>query len=225
MKNFPLCIAALSSLFIASNALAQLSGSVSAVSDYVYRGFSLSQGNPVGQFTLNYDHGSGLYAGATGSSINMKGINADLELLTYAGYAIRLDNGWNWDSGALSSYFPRAQQLAYHELFIGLSSDSFNGKLYYSPAYFGMPIHSLYYDLNASYPLAETVSLVGHGGLLHSYSYAGAASPHAHFDLRLGVGVNLKSWNFQAAWVSAHQQTGYIMPTPHELVLSAMNSF
>ena len=46
------------------------SGYVQGVSDYRFRGYSLSGGDPALQGTINLNHSSGFYAGAWASSLD-----------------------------------------------------------------------------------------------------------------------------------------------------------
>src|SRR6266508_589758 len=53
----------------ASVAAAQISGTVNLVSDYRYRGTSLSDDKPAAQLGLTYDDASGWYAGLSASTV------------------------------------------------------------------------------------------------------------------------------------------------------------
>ena len=53
---------------VASPAAAQVGVSASLLTDYLYRGVSLSDGRPAASLTLSYDHPSGAYGGLTASS-------------------------------------------------------------------------------------------------------------------------------------------------------------
>jgi uncharacterized protein (TIGR02001 family) len=55
----------------AQSATAQLSGTLSAVSDYRYRGVTFSDRRPAAQAGLAYDDPSGWYAGAFGSTVRL----------------------------------------------------------------------------------------------------------------------------------------------------------
>ena len=75
-------------------AWAQTSGSATIVSDYRYRGVSLSEGHSAAQITLGYDSPSGWYAGGFASSARLDYVNAE-QLIAYAGYTRRLSSGLN----------------------------------------------------------------------------------------------------------------------------------
>src|SRR5690606_32493275 len=57
-------------LMLAGNASAEVSGSVAVVSDYLFRGVTQTSENPALQGGVTWNHESGFYAGAWGSSIS-----------------------------------------------------------------------------------------------------------------------------------------------------------
>ena len=68
----------------------ELKGTVTLTSDYIYRGLSLSDGNPALQAGVDYALESGLFAGAWGSTIDLDGAagDPDAELDLYLGYHV-----------------------------------------------------------------------------------------------------------------------------------------
>lgn len=76
-------------LLVVGNASAsELSGIVTLASEYIYRGQSLSSQNPVIQAGIDYEHDSGLFAGAWASTVDLPNPTGrrDAELDFYAGY-------------------------------------------------------------------------------------------------------------------------------------------
>jgi uncharacterized protein (TIGR02001 family) len=66
----------------------ELSVTGTLASEYVYRGISLSDGNPAVQLGIDYQHASGLFAGAWASTVDLEnfGGRRDVELDYYLGY-------------------------------------------------------------------------------------------------------------------------------------------
>jgi len=199
---------ALLMLFHCGGALAQLSTTASIVSDYRARGVSLSDGQPAPQLTINYDHPQGWYLGSFASRVNLRGVEDSTQLVTYAGYAHLLSPGLSWEAGASKSSFQRGAKYAYAESFIGLATENLSGRLSYAPHYFGKKDGSLYAELNGNAPLNDSVRLVAHLGLLHSFSPQGIALPTPTYraDLRLGLNVDIASWKLQLAWLAAQKK-------------------
>ncbi len=189
---------------VATASTAQVSGSISLVSDDRFRGVSLTQGHAAAQLDVAYDHASGLYAGAFASNVEFDPVSGQqLQYLGYAGYAKRLQRGWSVDAGATYSDFSNDADYRYWELHAGIESDAISARLYYSPNYFGGSIHTAYAELNGSYRLAERFKLIGHAGLLQAF--AGATDQtggnHPHADFLAGVEYRMQPFSLQVARV------------------------
>src|SRR5690349_12947644 len=99
--RFDSCSAALLLTLSSCAALAQVSGSVALLSDYRFRGVSLSNGKPVAQAGVAYDAPQRWYAGGLVSAV-LAGCFPDcggLQGVVYAGYAARQSNGLAFDVG------------------------------------------------------------------------------------------------------------------------------
>src|SRR5215471_8296027 len=100
---------ALGMFLFAGSCWAQLSGNATLVSNYWYRGISLSNDNPAAQVGIGFDHTSGWYAGAVGSSVELNDqTKRGLQILTYAGYARRASADSSWEAGISYSAFSNA---------------------------------------------------------------------------------------------------------------------
>ncbi len=109
---------AAASLFVQIPAFAQeeedepspvtVTGSVGVVTDYRFRGVSLSGGDPAIQGGFTLTHESGFYAGTWGSSIDDGGsdIYGDVELDLFAGWSGALSEAVGLDVGVLYYAYP-----------------------------------------------------------------------------------------------------------------------
>ena len=72
---------------------AQLSGSAGLLSNYMYRGITLSADKPVGRLALNYDAPNGLYAGGqvVNGQLSIES-HRSAQWIGYAGYAHCFDS-------------------------------------------------------------------------------------------------------------------------------------
>lgn len=102
-----------------------LSGDIGVVSDYQYRGYSLSGGDLAVQGGLTLDAPHGFYFGVWGSEIEEVGIGADGD-----GALIEVDlsvgrtftaHGWDWDVALLHYGYPDGDDLDYFEVPISAS--------------------------------------------------------------------------------------------------------
>jgi uncharacterized protein (TIGR02001 family) len=93
---------------------AGFSGSAELVSDYRFRGVSLSNRKPALQAGVEYAHSSGFFGGTWGSNI-AEVDTANVELDLYAGYA-GTAAGMTYTVTALKYLYPGASGLSYIEL-------------------------------------------------------------------------------------------------------------
>jgi uncharacterized protein (TIGR02001 family) len=118
-----------------------LSGGISVVSDYRFRGISLSNEKVEVQPTLTLSHESGFYVGAWGSGLPDSPLYGKFELDAYAGYATEIAPGTTIDIGATYYIYPGNQKFAgpsdYVEIIGKLSHDigpvSATGLVAYAP--------------------------------------------------------------------------------------------
>ncbi|MGX6649190.1 TorF family putative porin [Maricaulaceae bacterium MS644] len=95
-------------------------GNVAVVSDYRFRGVSLSDQSIALQGGLDLGWESGFYVGLWGSSIEPVG-SSELELDLYAGYGGETASGLGYDVGALVYTYPDQSDAHYLELYGSLS--------------------------------------------------------------------------------------------------------
>ena len=127
-------------LLFAGVALADFSASIALVSDYRFRGVSLTDRQPAVQAGLAYDHSSGLFAGVFASNVDLDAGGAGLGGQLYGGYVWRWGAGLSSDLGVVRYFFAGSAEIRtndYTELFAGLSMESFSARLSLTPSYFG----------------------------------------------------------------------------------------
>lgn len=212
-------------------AIAQTSGSVSLVSDYRFRGISLSEGQPEPQLNIAYDSDDGWYAGAFASALRPHEDVGNAQANLYAGYAKRLSSRTSWEAGITNSIFIGAGDLNYREIYTGLAIGNVNARLYFAPDYFGRGARTLYAEFNGSYPLSDQLHLIGHFGALHTVSDDDRyrSGPATRRDCLIGLNAALSRWDFQLAWIAADKEQAPYAGYPHSghagWTLSAAYSF
>jgi uncharacterized protein (TIGR02001 family) len=222
---------ALWGFLFAAGACAQVSGSLNLVSDYRYRGVSLSDEKPAAQLSVVYDHASGWYAGVFGSTVEItERSRHELQLLSYVGYAGRLRPGLTWEAGAAYTAFLRSSGYDYPEVYLGIASEHASGRLSYAQDYYGQGGGALYAELNGTRPLVDRVHLLGHLGVLRldHRDTATGASGCCRFDVRAGIALDLEPLSLQLAWVaSGTMNSGPASEDRHRnvWVLSASRAF
>ena len=198
--------ASLALLVSAAPVAAQPGVAISLFSDDRFRGYSLSDGRPVGFVDLSYDAPNGFYAAVSGSVVVTRhdGLQP-LGLLLNAGYAKALKAGLTLDLGAIHSayahYSSRGPYKSYTEVYAGLSGQRLSGRIYLSPDYLKPGVASAYGELEANFPLAPKWRLTAHGGVLIPLrSRNDYDSYQPEFDWRLGVTREFGHVSLQAAW-------------------------
>jgi uncharacterized protein (TIGR02001 family) len=216
-----------------------LSGTLTGISDYRYRGNTLSDRQPSAQVGFTYDAPQGWYAGAFGSTVRLKppgGRSSYFQAIAYGGYAAQVAEGLSIEAGGDYSAFAEANELNYGEIFLGAATDRLNARIYYSPRYFGESSSAVYGEINATQPLVDRVRLFLHLGYL-SYRYEspyGLVPPvrditQRVWDGRVGVRIDLDPFQLEVAWVGVSNHFAAFLITgatsPNGVVASLSLSF
>jgi uncharacterized protein (TIGR02001 family) len=177
---------------VATPASADVGATVSLFSDARFRGYSLSEGHPVGILDLSYDDVSGFYAAGSASAVIFSNGPRPLGLQLGGGYATRLSPSLSADLGVIhsrySGYSSHGSANSYTEIYAGLTHGFLSARVAYSPHYFEHGARTIYGEVDANVGLARKLRLNGHFGLLApiDYQYRGASS-RTQYDWRVGV--------------------------------------
>lgn len=182
---------------------AQISGSATFVSDYRFRGVSLSDDRPGAQLSFDYDWpSSGWYAGGMMANVRIDSRHA-AQLLGYAGYVHRQDADTSWEGGLRYSRFSGHESYAYAEAYAGFAFRQLVGRLYYAPDYFDAGYAAWYAELNDSHALTGQWYAFAHAGCLRR---AGGVTEYRasrfRSDFKVGIGFAPPPWNFQLSWTT-----------------------
>ena len=192
-------------LFLSADVLAQFSGSASLLSDYRFRGVSLSRNRPAAQLAVAYDDASGWYGGAFASTVQFFYPTRELQLVSFVGYARRMPSGLSWEAGADYSAVTGPLSYSYPEVYVGIASENVSARLYFAPRYFGQASAVIYAEVNAAEPLIDRVRLLAHGGVLRNNNNNEGvydSRPERHvFDASVGVAVDFDQFSVQLSWV------------------------
>jgi uncharacterized protein (TIGR02001 family) len=151
-----------------------LSGSLTALSDYRFRGVSRSDEDPAVQARLTLSHDSGLYAGVTATTL--KGLDSfrlrdpgfrdlgDVEVDLYAGYGAQLGGGFSLDAGLL------------YYLFAGGDGATDYVEPYASLSYLIGPV-----DITAGAKYAPSQDAIGDEDMLYLFGQVDASIPFSRW--------------------------------------------
>jgi uncharacterized protein (TIGR02001 family) len=191
-------------LFASAETVAQISGSASLLSDYRYRGVSLSDNRPAAQLALAYDDASGWYGGGFASTVQVGYPTArEVQGVAFAGYARRMPSGLSWEAGADYSAMTGGKSYSYAEVYVGIAAENVSARLYYAPRYFGLKPGVIYGEVNASRELFDRTRLLAHGGVLRNNSQEAYGQPTDRyvFDASVGVVFDFDPFSVQLSWV------------------------
>lgn len=195
----------------AGDALAQVSGSVALLSDYRYRGISLTAGKPAAQATAAYDDPSGWYAGGAVSAVLARCFQdcGGVQTTVYGGYALRQASGVAWDAGGDFLFSSATHDYRFGEVYAGATYRDFNAHVHYAPDYFGQSIAATYAELNQAIPLGDRLRLVGHAGLLHTGDGPYGIPSYWRTDVLLGAVAEIQAFELQLSWQHATARPSY----------------
>jgi uncharacterized protein (TIGR02001 family) len=191
--------------FVATPAFGQVSGSVDIESDYRLRGYSLSAGQPVATAQIGYDDDSGVYLNLSATGEIGHDDPLFLGVQGNIGYVRRLNQKLSIDGGVTRSQYRSPDRNSrshnYTEVYLGLASDPFSARIYYSPDYFRPDVSTLYGEVEATFRPAKHWRLNGHLGSLIYLTTPARYIPgrEARYDWRVGVSRELGSFDLHAA--------------------------
>lgn len=202
-----------------------VTGGITLISDYRFRGVTQTNEDPAIQGTINFNHVSGLYAGVWASTVD-GGIDGstpaltgygDAEIDLYAGYTKTLSNGLGFDIGLLYYLYPDGAK--------GLNTDFFEP--YASVSYTIGPVST---KVGAAYAWGGQAGLAGFdvkGGNddnLYVYGDASVGIPTTPITLKGHLGYssgslgslnipgvldnNYMDWSVGAEWVGGPLKGG-----------------
>jgi uncharacterized protein (TIGR02001 family) len=196
----------------AASASAEISGNVALTTDYKFRGISQSDESPAIQGGFDYEHDSGFYIGAWGSSVDFDlnnppdGLDGSLELDIYAGFGGSFgDSDFGYDIGVMAYTYPGDDGLEgdYNEIYGGISWKDLSVSMAYSDDYYAETGKFYYLAGDYSYGFAEIWSLDLHVGL-NSFDEADAFlsdGADEYIDFSVGISVSVAGVDLSLAAV------------------------
>jgi uncharacterized protein (TIGR02001 family) len=195
------CIVA--GLALAAPVRAQLGATISADSDYRYRGVSLSDSKPSLRLTVNYDAVERWYAGASATRANLTGSDRYTQLLGYGGWSTPAFAGTSFELGLDGSHFAGISGYDFAEAYAGLLGERWSARLYFAPNYYGRHVQTAYAELNTYLALDERSRVFAHFGVLQPLRGAVGEADRTRGDVSLGAALVLRAWELRLAWVAA----------------------
>jgi uncharacterized protein (TIGR02001 family) len=157
-------------MWASSGAAADVSGGVGVVSDYRYRGVTLSHGRPALQGSLMIEHSSGLYGEVWTSTLERPGDPTDSEIDLSGGYEKELSEHFSIDVSGTYFAYPSASSDNYFEATAMITATRGNALL----------------SAGASYVPRQRAT--GHANNAYLFGAAEFAVPKTWVTLKTGIG-------------------------------------
>ncbi len=200
-----------------------LRAEVTVTSDYVFRGYSRSEGDPALQAGLRYRHRSGFFVDGWASTVgfaydDMIGDPRRVEVRGSAGYARSVGQSWFWNALVVRYEFPGSDDridTSYTEVQVTAQyRELVSTTIAYASSYLGRD-SGLFGEVTAGYPLPFKLDLsvgIGYAELdpssaNHFYGHAELGRTFGPISVKLGYydsdGVPIPPWGevVDGTWV------------------------
>ncbi|WP_051201964.1 TorF family putative porin [Ferrimonas senticii] len=155
-----------------------LSFNAALVSNYLFRGVSLSDDKVAGQVGADLEHESGLYAGIWGSSYDNGG-DTEYEIDWWAGYSFAVNDNISVGTSVTRYYYA---DVGGHTTEYAIFSDVYGLGL---AAHYDQHLESYYFEGNYDLDVAENMVVSTHAG------YAEPDAGDGAYDLGVTLGYSL----------------------------------
>lgn len=199
VRSLPCLSAALCAALAVGPAHGQLSAAVSLTSDYVWRGFSKSDGHLAGQAYVDYQHPGGIYGGVFLSSVDLDDAygyggprygareSADSEVVPYVGYSFSPAQDWRLDTQWSMYIFDDqifGNASSYQEIYLFAHfRDLLTAELAVAPDAYGQDAATVNAQLTGRYPVSAAVTASAGGGWFEAAEVLGYDYLHWHAGL------------------------------------------
>ena len=192
-------MAALVLLTSAAAAHAEFSGTLTATSDYDWRGVTQSAQDPALQGSIDFAAENGFNAGVWASTVDFGSGDPNVEIDLYAGWGG--GETFPWGVGIVYYTYPGESSFNFPEVYGSLGWEWITGKISYSWDFAGTSETAFYYEANVEYPLPADFSFLGHIGYSDGDGIEAAYGQDNYTDWSAGIGYTYSHFDFSLKWV------------------------
>jgi uncharacterized protein (TIGR02001 family) len=188
----------------------EFSSTITATTDYDFRGFSQSAKDPALQASLDYGFDNGFAIGAWASNIDFEPADGDVEVNLYAGYGADISDTLAWNVGAVYYLYPSSDDLGeYWEAYVGLDVGPVSLKQWYSDDLYEIGESGFYTEANASFPIGESAfSILAHLGYAWGDAWDDDVLGGDLFDYSIGVGYDFSNFSLALKYTGTDASGG-----------------
>jgi uncharacterized protein (TIGR02001 family) len=192
-------VAAVALLAAGTAAHAEVTGTITGVTDYDWRGVTQSAQGPALQGSLDYAHDSGFYAGVWASNVDFGAGDPNVEIDLYAGFGG--GETFVWDVGAVYYTYPGESSFNFPELYASLGWEWLEGKISYTYDFGGSDDTAFYYEANVTYPLPANFGFTGHIGYSDGDGIESVYGVDNYMDWSVGLTYEISHFTLALKWV------------------------
>jgi len=175
-------------------------GTVTAVSDYNWRGVTQTSQDPALQGSVDYSMENGFYAGAWASNVDFGDCcDEEVEVDLYTGFSG--GETVTWDVGFVYYWYPGAEDLDFPEVYASVGYEWVEAKLSYSSDFANYSEQAWYLEGNAAYELPANFGLEAHIGYSTGDGIEEAYGQDDYFDWSVGVTYAFKNFGLGLKYV------------------------
>jgi uncharacterized protein (TIGR02001 family) len=185
------------------NGYAELSGGLTGTTDYIWRGYSKSDGKPAAQANIDYYFKSGIYLGAFASTVNFADHGFEnrstLEFRPYLGFSHKLSDDWRLNAAWTRYIFDGkifGQVVDYNEFYLHSHfRDLLTVNVNFSENSYQQNHMSFNAELTGRYPITDSIEISNTVGYNNQKKVLGYDYLHwtsgltVHFSRNIGIDV------------------------------------
>ena len=194
-------VAALALLAVTGVAQAEVSSTITAASDYDFRGITQTARDPALQISLDWSGESGAYLGAWASNVDFgSGTDSDVEIDVLGGFRGSFNDDTTYDIGAVYyAYAPSGDDVEFGEIYAGIGYKAVSAKLWYAWDFGNSGESETYLEVNGTVPLPEDFGLTLHAGYTDSKYFA--ADGDNYVDYSIGLTKSVGNFGLTLKWI------------------------
>jgi uncharacterized protein (TIGR02001 family) len=180
---------------------ADVSSTITATSDYDFRGITQTAKDPALQISLDWSGESGAYLGAWASNVDFgSGTKADAEIDVLGGFRGSFNDDTTYDIGAVYyAYTPSGDDVEFGEVYAGIGYKAVSAKLWYAWDFGNSGESETYLEVNGTVPLPQDFGLTLHAGYTDSKYFS--ADGDNYVDYSIGLTKSLGNFGLTLKWI------------------------
>jgi uncharacterized protein (TIGR02001 family) len=180
---------------------AEVSSTITATSDYDFRGITQTAKDPALQASLDWTNASGAYLSAWASNVDFgKGTKTDVEVDVLGGFRGSFNDDVTYDIGAVYyGYVPSGDHVDYAEVYAGVGYKMVSAKLWYAWDFGNSGESETYLEVNGAIPLPNDFGLALHAGYTDSKYFS--ADGDNYVDYSIGLTKSVGKFALSLKWI------------------------